>query len=447
MPVESKLDTAKNSVVINNKIGLVSIFLLGINGIIGSGIFLLPNQVYAKIGVASIAIVLIASFLVLLIALCYAELASKFSENGAAWIYSYRAFGRFVGFEVGFYAWVLGIIILSSEIAGFLTALAGFFPALKNNYVYDLSALIICIFLVVVNYFGVSLSRVLNDFSSVSKLIVIFLFIFVGAFFVDFNNFKPFLLPKVVSDDSFYSSFGAALGIIFYAFTGFSFLPIAAARMKNPQKNIPLALILVIMTCSIIYFLLVAVSISVLGPDLEFSSLPVADAFSKMVGEWGYNLIVIGMLISIGGVILAFSFSVPLIASSLALQHQLLPEFIGRKNKYNRPVNALVITFSLCSLLLLSGDYLFLISLAVFASFVQYIPTALAVIKLRKDQDLPAGFVIPGGVCIPILAICASLYLLSNFNFKIFMFGCAGLIVGAIVYFIQWKYVKVNSSD
>ncbi|QZA80655.1 APC family permease [Deefgea piscis] len=438
MSVDPTLNMVKNSVA-NNKIGFISIFLLGINGIIGSGIFLLPNQVYAKIGAASIAIVLIASLLVLVIALCYAELASKFSENGAAWIYSYRAFGRFIGFEVGFYAWILGIIILSSEIAGFLTALAGFFPSLKNNYLYNLSALLICIFLVVVNYFGVSLAKFLNNLSSVSKLMVIFLFVVVGIFYFDFSNFQPFILPEVVSNDSFYSSVGAALGVIFYAFTGFSFLPIAAARMENPQKNIPLALISVIMTCSVIYFLLVVVSISVLGTDLSVSSLPVADAFSKMVGDWGYNLIVIGMLISIGGVILAFSFSVPLIASSLALQHQLLPEFIGRKNKYNRPVNALIITFVLCSVLLLSGDYLFLISLAVFASFVQYVPTALAVIKLRSDKSLPVGFVIPGGPGVPILAILASLYLLSNFNLKIFIFGCAGLVVGAVVYFFQKK--------
>lgn len=437
MSEELQQGAEENTLLAKEKIGFASIFLLGINGIIGSGIFLLPNQMYAKIGPASVVIILLASLLVFVIALCYAELASKFTENGAAWVYSYKAFGRFVGFEVGFYSWVLGIIILSSEIAGFITALTGFFPALKDKELYNFLALSICVFLVFVNYFGVALAKYLNNLSSVSKLLIIFSFVFIGLFYLNFENFEPFILPEVAANNTLISSGGAALGVIFYAFTGFSFLPIAAAKMHNPQKNIPLALICVLLTCSVIYFLLVVVSISVLGSSLGASHLPVADAFSKMVGDWGYNLILVGMLISIGGVTLAFAFNVPFIASSLSSQHQLLPAFLGKKNKYGCPANSLILTFALCALLLLSGDYLFLISLAVFASFVQYVPTALAVIKLRNDKTLPVGFVIPGGYLVPVAAIVASLYLLFSFDLKIFIYGCSGLLIGAIVFLVR----------
>ena len=83
------------------KMGLISIILFGINGIIGSGIFLLPGKVYTQVGTKSILIYVLATLLVLSILLCFAEAGGMFNRNGGAYLYAKEAFGEFVGFEVG----------------------------------------------------------------------------------------------------------------------------------------------------------------------------------------------------------------------------------------------------------------------------------------------------------------------------------------------------------
>lgn len=84
------------------KMGFWSIVLLGINGIIGSGIFLLPNQAMKLMGTASIGVFIFDALLVTSITVCFAECASLFEVNGGPYIYAKAAFGEFVGYEVGF---------------------------------------------------------------------------------------------------------------------------------------------------------------------------------------------------------------------------------------------------------------------------------------------------------------------------------------------------------
>ena len=84
------------------KLGLLSICLLGVNAIVGTGIFLLPGKAAKLVGVSSIGVILFDAVLVILIALCFAEAGGLFKKNGGPYVYAKEAFGEFVGFEVGF---------------------------------------------------------------------------------------------------------------------------------------------------------------------------------------------------------------------------------------------------------------------------------------------------------------------------------------------------------
>ena len=106
-----------------NKLGFWSIVLLGINSIIGSGIFLLPNKVYSLTKVGSIFVVLFDMVIVLSICLCFAETSGMFKKNGGPYLYAKEAFGDFVGFEVGIMKWAIAIIAWSAMAAGFVQAL------------------------------------------------------------------------------------------------------------------------------------------------------------------------------------------------------------------------------------------------------------------------------------------------------------------------------------
>src|SRR3989337_1416077 len=79
---------------------------IGINQVIGSAIFLLPSQVAAQVGNWSPIAFLAAGFASLLVALCFAEVGSRFEGSGGPYLYTRAAFGRFVGFEVGWMQWV-----------------------------------------------------------------------------------------------------------------------------------------------------------------------------------------------------------------------------------------------------------------------------------------------------------------------------------------------------
>ena len=103
------------------KLSFISIYFLGINGVIGSGAFLLPQVIYKDMNLASVLVLLCAAITVSMVALCYADLSSRFTGSGAAWLYSYNAFGRFTGYELGIFTWFLGCCTLSAEVVALFT--------------------------------------------------------------------------------------------------------------------------------------------------------------------------------------------------------------------------------------------------------------------------------------------------------------------------------------
>ncbi len=127
----------------NKKLGFWSIVLLGINAIIGSGIFLLPNQAMLLIGPFSMVVIVFDMLLVISIAMCFAEAGGMFKENGGPYVYAREAFGDFVGFEVGFMKWAISIIAWATMAVAFSTALAKVWPAAADKTVSNI--IVVCI--------------------------------------------------------------------------------------------------------------------------------------------------------------------------------------------------------------------------------------------------------------------------------------------------------------
>lgn len=420
------------------KLGMTSILLLGINGIIGSGIFLLPNKAYAEVGVSSVLVILVGAILVISLALCYAEASSKFNQNGASYVYAKAAFGDLVGFEVGFYTWVVGVLGWAGEIAALLVAIQSIYPPLRDKLTYNITAIAICFFLAIINYFGLNFSKIFNTLSSLGKLIPLILFVIIGLFFMHYNNFTPFIPPLDNTADIYGADFGAAFAVIFYAYLGFEFLPIAAGNMDNPQKNLPKAIITVVLFCAAFYTLITLVCIGILGPDLAKTSVPVASATGLILGKAGYDFITLGTIISIAGICWSYSFNTPIVAAALA-DNGFLPKIVSKKSKHNTPGFAILITALVVAFLVTTGGFLFLAAVNVVAAFVEYIPTALSIPFLRKNKNLPNNYRIPLGPIIPIFAVIISIVMLSQAGIKTITYGLSGLIVGAIIYYAYGK--------
>lgn len=422
--------------MVKSKFGFWSIVLLGINSIIGSGIFLLPNQAYALSGAFSLVVVLFDAVLAMSLALCFAEASGRFHRNGGPYIYARAAFGNFIGFEVGFMKAAISIIAWAAMANGFATALSAVVPALNDPFYKNAIIILLMGSLGLINVLGVQVSKIINNIVTVGKLLPLLLFIAVGLFYVNAGNFTP-MLPTGAAAETF--SFGAAALLIFYAFTGFEAIAEAAEDMENPQRNIPRAIMVVMGLVSLFYFLILAISIGVLGPDLANTKTPIATAAAVFLGSAGGFLVTAGTLVSIGGINLASSFLTPRVIVAIADDHMLPPVF-SRYSRFGTPYVAILFATVVGILIALSGSFTTLAAISVVSRFAQYVPTCLAILVLRrKDPEHPSTLSVPWGPVIPVVAILVSLWLLVQADAQKILIGLGGLIIAMPFYFIMKK--------
>lgn len=419
-----------------SKFGFWSIVLLGINAIIGSGIFLLPNKAYALAGPFSLVVIIFDAFLAMSLALCFAEASGRFHRNGGPYIYARAAFGNFIGFEVGFMKAAISIIAWAAMANGFATALSAAAPALATPLAKDI--IIICLMggLCIINILGVQLSKVINNIVTVGKLLPLIIFVAVGIFFINGANFTP-LIPAGEAAESF--SFGAAALLIFYAFTGFEAIAEAAEDMDDPKRNVPRAIVTVMLLVSLFYFLVLAVSIGVLGPELADTTTPIATAATAFLGAGGMALVTAGTLVSIGGINLASSFLTPRVIVAIADDH-MLPPLFSKYNRFGTPYIAILFATLVGIAIALSGSFTTLAAISVVSRFAQYVPTCLSILVLRKkDPEHPSTLAVPFGPVIPVVAILISVWLLVQADLQKILIGLGGLLIAVPFYFLMKK--------
>lgn len=411
----------------NKLLSPAAIFLLGVNSIIGSGIFLLSGKIYEDAGIWSLLAILCAGLSIFVIAFAYANMSKIYSKNGGAFVYAKETFGRFPGFIVGMVTWLLGTVTLATEVSALLTAMKMILPNLNSRLI----GIIIILALGIISYFGSSIIAGLDNLTSFVKIVLVLVFIFTCLWLVRGLNFSsPNLLTASSANIGGFNGFLSAYGTVFFFFTGFSFLPVNAEKMKNPAKNLPKMMSLVMLTCLAVYLIIQTITIGALGPELTKTLVPAATAFSKIVGSIGIPLFIVGICFSIFGVIVATTFNTPTILASLAQAHEDVPMFVSKNNRFGTPTWAIILT-TVCGIaLFLSGNYVFLSGLTVFMSFVQYLSTGLANIKKK--------FLLIG-----IGSVLFSLVLLTSFTLSVLILGLGILILLVMIYFV----VKLDDDE
>ncbi|MDY4511177.1 APC family permease [Streptococcus hyovaginalis] len=419
--------------------GFWSMLLFGITAIIGSGIFLLPSSGVQLIGVASIFVLLFDALLVISIALCFAKAATYFDRDGGPYLYAKEAFGNFVGFEVGFVTWAIRLIAQATMAVAFTTALGSIFPYFATQTGKMLVASILIIGLSATNIAGVNLSKILINTVTVAKLLPLILFVAVGIFFIEGNNFNP-MFPggEYVS-----GSFGQAAVTLFYAFTGFEGIVVAAGDMENPKKNLPKVIFLSILVVSLFYVLIQVVSIGILGPEAAAaSSVPIQDAFERVAGGFGKALISAGTLLSTGGLLISSVYLTPRSGSALA-ENGMLPAVVAKRNRFNAPYVAIIISAIIVLAIAWSGTFSSLAMISAISRFAQYIPTCLAVLVFAKTKkEVTSSFTLPFGWFIPVLALLVSSWLLFQVSGEQLLWGLGALLVAVPFYFVTGSYKK-----
>jgi len=414
-----------------------AVLLIGINGVVGAGIFLLPAQVAGLAGAGAVWAYLAAGLVMALIGLSYAEAGAMFDRTGGPVVYTREAFGTLVGFTVGWMVWVTYLVGWAILGNGFVTYLASLWPpaeALKVPIVLGLVALLCAL-----NTLGVRLGSGVIGVFTIAKLVPLLVLILAALIFAgEPGNAALGLVPE--GDGAFLQ----AVLVIVFAYGGFEAATIPAGEMTNPRRTVVVAVLGTILAVTVFYALIQYSALRVV-PDLAATtgSEPAAGAQAPLatVGEalfaGGLVLMTVGALVSIFGTQSGVALTAPRVPYALANEGT-LPRVLGRvSGRFGTPVVSIWLTGAIVAVLAATGTFQQLLLLNVAARLYQYLLVCLSVAALRRRiPGAERPFRLPLGPAIPLLAAALCLLLLAQQEPPNLLAALAALAVGVLLYLL-----------
>ncbi len=326
--------------------------ILGIGAIIGVGIFVLTGAASAKYaGPGVILSFVISGAACAFAALCYAELASSIPVAGSAYNYAYATMGEMI-------AWIIGWdLILEYIVASIAVAIgwSGYFvnivkaigiqlpvwcssaPGTVPGAIINLPAIFIVLLLTVILVVGIKESARFTSAMVFVKVLTVLVFIVVGISHVtpaNWHPFMPFGLKGVIS--------GAA--IVFFAYIGFDAVSTAAEETKNPQRNMPIGILLSLGICTVLYIVVAAILTGMVSYKELNTPAPVAHALTLTGFRWGSALVSAGAVAGITSVLVVMLMGQPRIFFSMSRDGLLWPWISKVHPRFRTPYIAQILT-------------------------------------------------------------------------------------------------------
>ena len=408
---------------------------IAINGIIGAGIFGLPSRVYSLIGTYSLIAFVACALVVTLIILCFAEVGSRFEETGGPYLYAREAYQPAVAFEIGWLIWLARITAFAAN-CNLLISYLSFFSTGATIPVWRASLIVLIVaVLAIINLLGIRQAAIVSNAFTIGKLVPLIIFIAAGLFFLNPQAFEFGPAPAP-------GSFSQSVLLLVYAFTGFEMATIPAGEVRDPQRNVPRALIIAIAVVALVYILVQIVCVGTL-PGLAQSQKPLADAGTQFLGTAGGAIVSAGAVISITGNLNILILSGSRLPFAMAEQQQ-LPRIIGSIHKrFFTPYIAILITAGLMLFLTLQSSFLQALTISTIARLVTYGATCLALPLFRRRSDTPpAVFRLPGGTVIALLSLLLIAWLLGHSTLGEAQATAVAAGVGLLIYFTYWFYSR-----
>lgn len=420
---------ASESPALVRVVGLFGLTAISLNGVIGSGIFVLPATVALLLGAASPVAYVVAALVVALIVLCFAEVGSRFEQTGGPYLYAREAFGRFAGFLVG-WMFLLSRLAAGAAISdAFARYLGYFWQPLGSGGGRALVITALLALLAGLNVAGVRYGAWVVNLLTVAKLLPLLLFVGVGLFFVDGSRVEFLTIPDMGSLRQ------ASLALIF-AFGGFENASIPTEEVKDPRRSLPVALLLCVAVTAALYILIQVVALGTL-PGLATDPTPLASAGGVFLGAAGAALITLGAVLSTTGSNSALTLVGPRIFYALAQGRQ-LPAALARIHARFRTPHVAIVTFALVVwVMAMVGNFAELVAVSAMARLLFSATTCLSVPVLRRKlKGMPTVFRLPGGALIPLLAAAICVWLLAGINRTQAIAGGVALVMGAALYLV-----------
>jgi amino acid transporter len=387
----------------------------------------------AEIGAWSPAGFVLMGIATLAVALCFAEVGSRFDRTGGPYLYTRAAFGPFAAFEVGWMQWFTRAASQASVMAGIAVALGYYWPAMTGGWPRAALLLSITGVLAWVNVRGIRQSAWVVNALTLGKLLPLAIFIIAGLFFIEPARLTT--LPPITG-----SQVSTAALLLIFIYGGFDVVATPAGEAIDPRRHVPFALVTTIIAVMSIMTLAQIVAQGVL-PDLAPHSTPIADAAAVFLGSAGALLVGAGSVISMTGNNAGQILSGSRMLFALA-EHGALPTFFARIHpRFRTPANAVLFTSVVAVLLALSGSWAKLAVVSAVARLVTYVGVSAATLRLRAprfSQGVPAAaFVAPLGPVVPLVAMAMSLGVAAGATREQLLGGLAALVVGAVLYGIR----------
>ena len=384
---------------------------IAINTIIGTGIFLLPARVTGLIGNYSLFAFVACALIVALVVVCFAEVSSRFEATGGMYLYAREAFGSAVGFEVGWLYWIVRVTTFATNCNALLIYIAFFYPgADEGAWRYAIvSAVVLVISLI--NFIGVRETVWVTNIFTIGKLVPLFVFALVGMFFIDGANFTFGETPAP-------GKFSEAVLVLIYAFAGFEAAVIPAGETKNPQKNMPFALLTALGGVAVLFILIQIVSIGTL-PGLGESKRPLADAAGNFLGSFGAAFIMGGALISVLGNLNGGFLTTSRIPFAMAEQKELPGILAKTHRKFKTPYFSIILTSLAIFVFTIRTSFATALTIAVITRLLVYAATCASLPIFRYRKDAPeARYHAPLGIAAAVLSLILIGWLLTRVDYK-----------------------------
>jgi basic amino acid/polyamine antiporter, APA family len=425
---------------LNRTLGLWGAAGVGIGAIIGTGIFVLIGVASGIAGPAVIISFLIAGFTALLTGLSTAELSSFITEAGGSYIYTTKAFGRLPGFVVGWmksFDYIVGASAVSVGFAAYFAYFAGIPPAAGTLVIVgSLWPLI----LMVLNLRGMKEASGTNNILVALKVAALLLFIAIGGWYLlaqgDFSNYHPFF-PRGIS--------GALSGasIIFFAFIGFNTISVIAEEVKDPEKNVPKAVLISFVICTLLYIGVSVVSVGLLNWQvLGLSSAPLEDALRVATSNFlVLEFIALSALFATTSVIVSSIMGGSRALFAMARQ-RVIPGVFARISAQGIPILTVLVTgITIGAIVLLTdADLDWLASIFNFGTLVTFFFINASLLRLRRTMpDAKRGFRVPLYPFTPVLGMASCLLLSYYLSRNALLVGFGWIAIGLLAYAVNRK--------
>ena len=415
-------------------LGLAPATLLVIGSVIGSGIFLTTGRMAAEMPSPALILLAWASgcLFALTGALTYAELGSMFPRAGGVYVFLHEAFGPLVGF---LYGWTSLLVVLAGGIAavavGFADYFSYFVPALSPSRIllevevfggtwrlaaHQIVAVASILGLGAINYFGVRAGAGTNTVLTVAKITGLLLLPVFAI--VAFNRTTTPAWQPVVPNDlaSPAAAFGLALVAVLWACEGYYFLTYAGGEVRQPERNIPRALLLGLAGIAAIYLIANLVYLYALPmTELRGASRVAEQAATALVGPTGATLIALTVLVSTLGANAAVILAGSRVMYAMASNGLFFKAASAVHPRYRSPHVAIGGLVLWASVLSLSGNYEQLFTYVVFTSVLFSLLGGFALFRLRQTRPAAARpYRVIGYPVVPALFVLGALYLVIN---------------------------------